>query len=102
MEQFLNNLPDTTREEAQQIKPRKIDGLYFMYNGQKETPGKVWFGCDLREFHDDPNEIGLAYCHFDNALRAVYLPDGQQLQDPKLRNVAAYYKNGILYDFHAC
>ena len=91
---------DTPREVIAQLKPLRISGLYFMYNGEKVMPNRVWFGCGKwinNEWHSEHN--GYAWCHYDNALRAVYTKGGQHFRLDYLSNVQAQYDNVKLTDW---
>lgn len=90
----------TQLEQIEQLKPIRIIGLYFMYNGEKIMPYRVWFGCGSwkdGEWHSELN--GFAYCHYDNALRPVFTQGGQHYRIDYLSNVAASYDNIELSDW---
>ena len=95
-------VPDTPRSVIAELKPQKVEGLWFEYKGEKVTPSRVYFGIDVRfrgkGFENEVN--GRAFCHFDCALHPVYLPDGTRFRRADLCNVCAEYKNGVLYDWY--
>lgn len=97
-ERFVN---DSTREEIEQQTSIPAVGLYFMYHGDRVTPKRVYFGC---HFYRDDNKLqhygGSAWCHYDNALRAVYMENGEQFRVPQLRDVCASYNGSVLYNFY--
>lgn len=87
---------DTPLDKISMLKPVRISGLYFEYKGEKYIPKRVWFGCGL-SWIGTPN--GLAYCHFDNALRPVCTQDGKHFRISYLANVTASYDNIELSDW---
>ena len=93
---------DTTREELQEsgIKMIRISGLYVNYQGERITPKRIWFDCDLSDYLDNPNRNGgYAFYHYDNALRPVLCAGGEQLRIENLRNVTAEYDGANITDF---
>lgn len=99
--EYRSFVPDTDRAIIKSLEPRKIDGLWFDYNGKKLTPHNLYFGCDTRLIHFNGGETcGKCFTHYDNALRPVYLANGERFIWYPLANVNCYYKNGMLYDFH--
>ena len=98
----LEFMEDSTSEviEVQNEHPIKVHGLYFMYHGEKTTPRRIYFGCHFyRSDHKRQHYGGAAWCHYDNALRAVYMEDGEQYRLPQLRDVVCDYDNGVLHNF---
>lgn len=97
----MDFVKDLTRAEIAELKEITAPGLWFDYEGEKRTPLGLYFGCDLRLFHDNPNEYeGRLYTHFDNSLRPVYDQNGKQFEVRGLANVNAIYKNGIISGFY--
>lgn len=94
---------DTSREEIAKIEPYYCVGLYFIDDdGNKVTPHSLYFGCDSRLFHEptDAYTNGKCYCHYDNALHPVMLPNGKRYIRRDWANVTCRYKDGRLYDFY--
>lgn len=92
---------DTPREVIATLKPRKLVGLWFDYNGEKVTPCNLYFGIDTRLLWDNGGQTcGKCFTHYDNALHPVYLPNGERFVWYPLANVNCRYKNGTLYDFY--
>lgn len=93
---------DTTRAELQElgIKQLRISGLYVNYQGERITPTRIWFDCDLSGYFDNPKRNGgYAFYHYDNALRPVMHNDREQLRIENLRNVSADYDGANLTNF---
>ena len=96
-------MEDTSREEIAKIQPYKVEGLYFIDDeGNKVTPHSLYFGCDCRFVHEptDAYANGKCFCHYDNALHPVMLPNGKRYIRRDWANVSCRYKNGLLYDFY--
>lgn len=93
---------DTTRAELQKlgIKQIRLSGLYVNYQGERITPTRIWFDCDLSGYFENPKRNGgYAFYHYDNALRPVICPNGNQLRIETLRNVSANYDGAELTNF---
>ena len=73
-------------------KPIKIEGLYFVYNGEKRQPHVVWFS--------DAEESGNCYCMYDNALYVVYSPNGKVYSNKELAELNASYDGKTIYNFY--
>lgn len=92
---------DLTFQEIADLRPIKVEGLYFDYHGEKRTPLGLYFSSDLRDWWNNPEEYdGRLYTYFDNALRPVYMPDGKQFEKRGLACVCAVYRNGFITDFY--
>lgn len=99
--EYRSFVPDTNRAIIKSLEPRKIAGLWFDYNGEKLTPHNLYFGCDTRLIRSDVDgKCGKCFTHYDNALRPVYLPNGERFVWYPLANVNCRYKNGMLYDYY--
>lgn len=98
--EYRSFVPDTDRSIIKSLAPRKVDGLWFDYNGEKLTPINLYFGCDTRLFRSDGMPCGRCYTHYDNALHPVCLPNGDWFIWYPLANVNAHYKDGQIYDYY--
>lgn len=94
-------IEDLTRDQIAQLEPIEAPGLWFDYNGERRTPYGLYFSSDLRAWWNNPEEYeGRLYTHFDNALRPVYGPDGEQFERRGIACVCARYKDGRICDFY--
>lgn len=99
--EYRSFMPDTSLAVIATLKPRKLDGLWFEYNGEKLTPSNLYFGCDTRLIRSDVDgKCGKCFTLYDNALRPVYLSNGERFVWYPLANVNCRYKNGRLYGFY--
>lgn len=92
-------LGDTKREDIEQL-PIKYVGKLVFYDekGFEHTPSVVWFGCQVVG-----NTMGgEAFVHYDNALRPVFMDQGnykERLVCPNMRNVSAEYDGCQLFRY---
>ena len=94
-------MPDSSLEFIRSLQPWEKKGLYVEIDGEKITPTRLYFGCDTRLFRPDGGSpCGGCYWFYGCALHPVFLPDGTHYREPKLANVCASYKNGIVCDFY--
>ena len=77
-------------------KPIKVEGLYFVYNGEKRQPGTVWFS----DVESEASQMGKCYCMFDNALYTVHTPDGKVYFNKELARLKASYDGKTIYNFY--
>lgn len=98
--EYRTFVPDTSLNVIKSLAPRRLEGLWFDYNGEKLTPRNLYFGCDTRLFRSDGQVCGKCFTHYDNALRPVCLPNGKRFIWYPLANINAYYENGIIHGYH--
>lgn len=103
MYEYLQNwvfLTDTPREEIDALKPVKIEGLYFEYQGKKLIPFIIYFG--VGDPYTNHRDYGSAYAAYNYGLHSVFKPNGEWLRNKNLRNVCARYdeKTGTLHDWY--
>lgn len=77
-------------------KPVKIDGLYFLLNGEKRQPETVWFS-DVESL---TSSKGKCHTMFDNALYEVFAPDGTCYSNMELSGLSASYDGKSVYNFY--
>lgn len=73
-------------------KPIKVEGLYFVHEGEKRQPGTVWFS--------NADDKGNCYCMYDCALHTVYAPNGVLYSNKELAGLNAYYNGKEVYNFY--
>lgn len=99
----MDYMSDSTMQviEVQNNNPIKVEGLWFSDdNGEKRTPNRVWFGFHFKRYDlNRQNYGGMAYCHYNNALRPVYDRYEQWYRQPQLRDVVCGYKDNVLCNF---
>lgn len=91
-------LGDSPIEKIEAIKPYYAGKLFFMYEGKRMQPERVWFGCQIA----GRTMGGEAYVHYDNAIRRVYIDYGnyaEQYTVQAFRNVVCDCKDGYLSGF---
>lgn len=100
----LTYMQDTAREvidiQNQPGNEVRVKNLYFINDdGEHEEPGHVWFGCHF-DRGDHRCYGGNAYTMQVGCLYPVYLPTGERMRMPNLRNVSCYYDGERLSHFY--
>ncbi len=102
----FGHVPSTPYDVYKAHKNIKINGLYYTNeDGEHETPRHIWFSCDMRNWWQNPDLVNgramTTYCGKNGTtLTTIYKANGKPYIREDLCDVTAYYKNGIIYDFH--
>lgn len=77
-------------------KPIKIEGLYFICNGEKKEPDNVWFS----DVESDVSTKGKCHCMYDNTLYEVYTSDNEAYYNMELAGLSTSYERGTIFNFY--
>lgn len=99
-------VPRTPREVYLNHEPIPVEGLYYKNDeGEHVTPYDVWFSCDSRNWHQNPDcgpgrAMTIYGGKYGTTLTPVYLPDGTPYHRDDLCDCSAMYRDGVLCDFN--
>lgn len=76
-------------------KPVKMEGLYFLYNGERMVPQNLWFS----DIDNGTTRKGSCHCMYDNALHVVLTPFDAIYNNVDLAGLSASYDGKEIYNF---
>lgn len=77
-------------------KPIKIEGLYFLYNGEKKQPTSLWFS----DIESEVTRKGRCHTMFGSVLYSIHTPDGKDYYNEDLAGLSASYDGKSIYGFY--
>lgn len=77
-------------------KPIKIEGLYILYNGEKNQPTSLWFS----NIESKVTNKGRCYSIFGGKLYSVQTSNGETYYNEDLAGLSASYDGKSIYGFY--